>query len=324
MIKRFFIPGMIALLWSCGSESEVDISEVNKQAHFTRFDSAFFHSDTTMPPSEIERLARLYPPFFEAGKTQRFWKSQRNDPNQQELFRSTQSVLDNFEALNENLNFSMKHYYYYFPETPEITFYGYISNLDFDFPVLYVPSQALCFVGLDLYLGQDKKYYSSQAEYLAYYRQPAFLVRDCIDAVIEPKVKRKETSVTLLDDMIYYGKRLYYIEKMMPQKDPTIIIQYPPEQLEFCRSNERTIWAYFVENNHLFDTSQDLKRRFIEIAPFSKFRMQFDNQTPGMIGRWVGWQIVRDYMENNPSITLEQLGQETDSRKILKLSGYKP
>lgn len=277
-----------------------------------------------MSATEIDRLAEKYPPFFEAGKTDRFWKSQRNDENQLALFSESQKVLKDFEALNENLDFSMKHYYYYFPETPEITFYAYISNLDFEFPILYVPEQALCFVGLDLYLGQNQPFYKSQMAYMAYYRQPAFLTRDCIAAVIKPKIKNKEEAATLLDDMIYYGKQLYFLEKMMPQKSKEIIVQYPPDKLQFCQKNERTIWAYFVENNYLFDTSQDLKRRFIELAPFSKFRMKFDAETPGMIGRWVGWQIVRKYMENNSTVSLEELGQETDSRKILKLSEYKP
>lgn len=313
-----------ATIVGCQSDSDIDISEIEKGARFIRFDSAFFNSDTAMKSIEIERLARLYPPFFEAGTTPRFWHSQRNDPNQNELYKASTKVLSNFEGLNENLNFSMKHYYYYFPNTPQIKFYAYISNLDFAYPVLYAPEQSICFVGVDLYLGQDKKYYNTQQEYQNYFRQPAFLVRDCIDAVTEPHVTRKTEAANLLDDMVYYGKRLYFMEQMMPQKDKAIIIQYPPEKLQFCEANERTIWAYFIENNFLFDTSQDLKRRFIELAPFSKFRMKFDNDTPGMIGRWVGWQIVKAYMANNPSVTLEELGKETDARKILKLSEYKP
>ncbi len=322
--KILMLCGIVVFAASCGQDSDIDISEIDKGARFIRFDSAFFNSDTAMTPREIERLVNLYPPFFEAGKNPRFWKGQRNDPNQNELYAASKKVLSNFEGLNENLNFSMKHYYYYFPNTPQIDFYAYISNLDFEYPVLYSPDQHICFVGVDLYLGQDKKYYNTQQQYQAYYRQPAFLVRDCIAAITEPHIGREEKSASLLDDMIYYGKRLYFIEKMMPQKDKSVIIQYPPEKLEFCQANERTIWAYFIENNFLFDTSQDLKRRFIELAPFSKFRMKFDNETPGMIGRWLGWQIVSAYMENNPSVTLEQLGRETDSRKILKLSKYKP
>lgn len=325
LIKTVAFAFTILLMVSCGDNAtQVDLAQISKEARFIRFDSAFFNSDTSNIMDEVERLSSLYPEFYAAGKNPVFWKSQRTDTKQNELYRAAEKVFNDFKALNENLNFSMKHFYYYFPEVPEVKFYSYISNLDFDYPILYVPAQNLCFTGLDLYLGPDKPYYESLPEYQAYYRQPAFLIRDCIQAVSEPHVRRKVESATLLDDMIYYGKLWYFLEKMLPQKEESIIAQYSPEHIAFCKQNERTIWAYFVENKHLFDTSNDLKRRFIEIAPFSKFRMKFDAETPGMIGRWVGWQIVRHYMNENPDITLQQLGQETDSRKILKLSGYRP
>lgn len=325
LIRIFFTTTVLASLWACQHKAEdIDLSGIEKSAHFIRFDTAFFNSDTAQMAAEIQRLSRSYPEFFENGTNLRFWKSQRQDPRQLELYHETQKVFTHFEALDENLNFSMKHFYFYFPNTPEIKFYSYISNLDFSYPVLYVPQNQLCFAALDLYLGPNKKYYKSQPEYQAYFRQPAFLVRDCLEAVSDPLIARKKEAATLLDDMVYYGRKLYILQKLLPQKDEKIIVQYPPDKLGFCRKNERSIWAYFVENKYLFDTSQDLKRRFIEIAPFSKFRMKTDNETPGMIGRWVGWQIVKAYMNENPSVSLEQLAKETDARKILKLSGYKP
>lgn len=325
LIKSVILSFFLFAIAACTqNEPSIDIGQISKEARFVRFDSAFFNSDTTNIVQEVERLSTKYPEFFAAGKNPVFWKSQRTDPNQLELFQATEKVFNDFDALNENLNFSMKHFYYYFPQVPEVKFYSYISRLDFDYPILYAPEQNLCFAGIDLYLGPDKPFYSGIPEYQAYYRQPAFLVRDCIQAVSEPHVQRKVESATLLDDMIYYGKLWYFLEKMLPQKEETIIAQYSPEHIAFCKQNERTIWAYFVENNHLFDTSNDLKRRFVELAPFSKFRMKFDAETPGMIGRWIGWQIVRAYMSENPEVTLQQLGQETDSRKILKLSGYRP
>lgn len=324
LIKPLFFSLVLLIFASCEENTTIDLSQISKEARFIRFDSAFFNSDTSNITEEIDRLSALFPEFYAAGKNPVFWKSQRNDKQQLELYSSSKKLFSDFSALNENLDFSMKHFYYYFPQVQEIKFYSYISNLDFEYPILYSPEQNICFVGIDLYLGPDKPFYNSLPTYQAYFRQPAFLIRDCIDAVSKPHIARKLDAPTLLDDMIYYGKQLYFLEKMLPQKDETVIAQYTPEHLEFCKKNERTIWAYFVENKHLFDTSQDLKRRFTELAPFSKFRMQFDAETPGMIGRWVGWQIVRAYMTDNKSVTLEQLGQETDSRKILKLSGYRP
>lgn len=322
MIRRILPLIFSLLLVGCEEgRPKADISTVEKTARFHAFDQAFFESDTALPPQEIDRLAREYPAFFAAGKNLKFWKAQRTDEKQQELYRASQEVFDDRESLNENLNFSMKHFYWYFPQPRQIKFYSYISNLDFDYPVLFADS--VCFAALDLYLGPKKPYYQSLPEYQAFYRQPAFLVRDCIEAVLSPQVKGKGDG-NLLDDMVFHGKKLYLLQQLMPQKEEKIVLQYTPAELQFCRENERTIWAYFIENNYLFSASQDLKRRFIDLAPFSKFRMKFDNETPGMIGRWVGWRIVSAYMEKYPEVSMKDLAAETDSRKILKLSGYKP
>ena len=46
--------------------------------------------------------------------------------------------------------------------------------------------------------------------------------------------------------------------------------------------------------------------------------------SPGRIAYYIGWEIVNDYMENNPRLTLEALMQNTESQEILQQSGYKP
>ena len=56
--------------------------------------------------------------------------------------------------------------------------------------------------------------------------------------------------------------------------------------------------------------------RFLEPAPFSKFYLQLDNESPGKVGRWIGWQIVRYYHKNNPEISLKKL-IKTSSQELL-------
>ena len=34
-------------------------------------------------------------------------------------------------------------------------------------------------------------------------------------------------------------------------------------------------------------------------APYSKFNLDIDKQSPGAIGRWLGYKIVDSYMTNN-------------------------
>jgi uncharacterized protein YjaZ len=53
------------------------------------------------------------------------------------------------------------------------------------------------------------------------------------------------------------------------------------------------------------------------------FTSGFAEESPARTGSWLGWQIVKDYMDNN-DVTLKELLKDTDSQKILEKSGYKP
>ena len=50
----------------------------------------------------------------------------------------------------------------------------------------------------------------------------------------------------------------------------------------------------------------------------------FGKESPPRLGEWIGWQIVKSYMNNHPEITLQQLLHKNDSQEILIQSGYKP
>ena len=65
-----------------------------------------------------------------------------------------------------------------------------------------------------------------------------------------------------------------------------------------------------------------LNKRFLQIAPFSKFYMEQDNLSPGGVGIWVGWQIVTSYMKHN-DVSLQQLLQ-INELDLFKKSKYKP
>jgi uncharacterized protein YjaZ len=54
------------------------------------------------------------------------------------------------------------------------------------------------------------------------------------------------------------------------------------------------------------------------------FTAEFSKDAPARLGEWLGWQIVREYYEKNPEVTLQLVMTETDAQKILSNSGYKP
>ena len=65
-----------------------------------------------------------------------------------------------------------------------------------------------------------------------------------------------------------------------------------------------------------------LANRFMDPAPFSKFSLELDNESPGRLGRYMGWQIVRAFMNNN-EVKLNQL-LNLSAEEIFKKSNYKP
>jgi len=65
-----------------------------------------------------------------------------------------------------------------------------------------------------------------------------------------------------------------------------------------------------------------LPGRFIADAPFSKFYLQLDRESPGRLGQYIGWQIVRAYMNNNDIAFLDMM--KKDAAEIFNKSNYKP
>jgi len=47
-------------------------------------------------------------------------------------------------------------------------------------------------------------------------------------------------------------------------------------------------------------------------------------EAPGRIANYMGWQIVKTYMNRYPDKGLEMLIMENDAQKILDLSKFKP
>ena len=123
--------------------------------------------------------------------------------------------------------------------------------------------------------------------------------------------------------MIYYGKKLYLKEKLLPNKNDTITIGYSKQDLTWAQENELYIWKYFIEKELLYNTDSKLIRRFLDPSPFSKFYLEIDNQSPGRIGRWIGWQIVRSFIKKNPEVKIEDLIFKSSEELFVK-SGYKP
>lgn len=316
--------GAIWLVWKVWAtpNSDIDLSGVEKSVSIHHFDDAFFTSNKDVTPQTIETLQTEFKPFFQSNTDAAFWQKQRLDEGQNQLYTDWKNQLKRYDDFDEEVENLFKHFYYYYPDYPELHAFTYISNLDFDFPIIIADQYV--FIAVDLYLGPNHPAYQRDPAYLNYFRQKAFITRDISESLALQFATKNPEENTLLNTMIYWGKILYFSQAMQPKLTDTALFKMSLPQLEFCLGNEQEMWNYFIQNDYLFNSTDEAKRKFIRPAPFSKFGMPFDAQTPGMVGRWLGFRIVESYMQSNPDVSLPQLMADADTRTIFKHSKYKP
>ena len=124
----------------------------------------------------------------------------------------------------------------------------------------------------------------------------------------------------LLSQLIYKGKIMYCIDKMLPELLMKDKFRFTNEQMNWVLENEASIWQYIVHEDLLFSKDEQQFRTFVDYAPFAK---GMPPQAPGRVAYYIGYKMVNEYMDNN-EIDVEELMYLTDSRKFLQQSKYKP
>jgi hypothetical protein len=150
--------------------------------------------------------------------------------------------------------------------------------------------------------------------------QEAFIAFDCMREVVRVKHLPPYPGERLIDQMIYHGKMLYFLDEVMPGRPDTLKIGFTGEQLDWCYANESNLWAFLVENELLYSTDFQKINKLISDGPFTSF---FEKESPARTGVWLGWQIVRAYMDMNDT-GLKEMITEKDAVDILTQSAYKP
>ena len=318
-MKTRFIAVLVILisLHSCKDETRVseDISKIQLNLTVLRFDREFAEAK----PGDIPKLKQKFPYLFPKQYSDSVWIAKLKDTLQNEIFSEVNRTFPNFDKETADLELFFKHVVYYFPNyrTPEVI--TVISDVDYTNRVIL--ADTLLLIGLDNYLGKDHKFYGGIERYIAAGLDKTYLISDVASAFGKTKL-RYPSDRTFLAQMIYYGKELYLKDRLMPLATDAQKIVYTPEEIEWAQANEEQIWRYFIEREILYSTDNMLAPRFLDPAPFSKFRLELDNESPGRLGRYMGWQIVRAFMNNN-DIKLNQL-LDLSADEIFKKSNYKP
>ncbi len=328
---KFKIIGIIFLgfIWACHSgRKSVERGEGVEIVRFDRHLFALNHASPDVQSMDARDLVffRLYVEgVLQLGKA--------DDPELQELlslflqdsiigevYDSVALKYPDMRLQEKELSEAFHNYRKYFPEkgVPEV--YTYISG----FNQSVVVDSNLIGISLDNYLGEDCVFYKMLAtpipRYITRRMTEDEIVRDALYGWLNAEYPFRPGHLDLLSGIIYQGKIIYFLEKLLPDYEKERLFGYTPEQLEWCRNSEGSIWAFMVDNEYLFENQQMLFRKYLNEAPFSS---GMPPESPGKAVVWCGYQIVREYVRKK-GCTLQELMEEQDYHKILRGAAYRP
>ncbi len=310
------------------SAAELRKAERQVDVHIKRYEKDLFSLDPEHLTEGLQRIAKEYPSLLiEDG----VWNNQEmmyqlkayiSDPLIREIYDEVMLQFSDMKDVESELNKALGYYLTYFPENSVPSFYSLVPGLNTDMPTIYGYGDDI-FIHLDMYLGKDYKYYSQigMPLFISQRCEKKYVATECFSKALVYKHLPQKAAVSLLDNMVLEGKRLYFTEMMFPDKAEMEVIEYTPEKYEWAVNNQGKVWAYIIEKDYLFSKQNEIIRQFVGDTPFTK---PFTNDSPGRMGAFIGWKIVQAYMENNPEVSLQMLMQDTDSQTILNKSGYKP
>lgn len=318
-LLSFFLFGILFFVISaCSSTNAVEeeIAKIPVDITLDRFDQKFFNASK----EDFYQLKQDYPYLFPEQYPDSIWQKRQRDSLQVLLQGEISKVYPSLAPFEKQLKPLFQHIKYYFPRLKDPKVILLTNNVDYQNKTVYADSLVL--ISLDTFLGANNPLYEGIPQYIVRDMDIAYLGAHLSDE-FAISVVPAPADRTLLAQMIYYGKRFYIKDILLPDTADEIKISYTEKEMNWVKENERFIWQYFIENELLYKTQSSYLLRFIEPAPFSKFYLEIDNESPGKIGQWLGWQIVRAFVSKNPDKTPEQI-LATPAQELFTKANYKP
>jgi hypothetical protein len=308
-----------------------DLKKTEKSLHIIRFDSAIINLDTNNAVNSLKNLAEQYPEiyanYFEMLQidaadtvfTAKMMIDLLTDSAYSSINRAVGKTFVNIAPIERQMASVYTYFNTYFPEVqlPDIFFFVSGCNAS----TVIFPN---CIgIGTDWYLGEDfyNFYEKLTYAYLVQNMTPQSIPVDISLAIFKMNFPFRSEQNRLIDNMLYQGRLMYLLSVMLPEATPENIAGYTPEQFAWCKQYEREIWGTIIDQKHLFSTDYGLIRDYTGDAPFTQ---PVSQESPGRVGNWIGWQIIKSYMDNNTDVALQTLARDNNFQKILEKSKYKP
>lgn len=329
--------GLCLLFASCNSgEKTPDVSNVKVTVTTQRFEKELFGLDTADYAPALDKLLAAYPSFGEnflsvvLGADPR-WNSDSMavyvkgfSAAYKNVYDTAMTVFKDFSPYEKEIKNGLQFVKHYFPnyKLPEkiITYIGPLNG----YGDILLDDAVV--VGLHLHLGSSFSMYQSelvQQTYPAYISnrfEPGYIAVNSLKNIVLDLFPEKMEDKPLVQQMVEKGKRLYLLHKFLPETEEYKLIGYTEDQLKQAYENEKKVWNMFAQNGSLQSMDENIIKNYIGEAPKTQ---ELGDASPGNIGSFAGWQIVKKFMQQNDKTTLQQL-MAMDADALFQAAKYKP
>ena len=333
VIKYFNFIIVLFLISSCGADKmkDVDVSVVNVDLKIHRLDKDMFVQKDAEIVKNSLAYSKKYGVFYERYIQELLKLNSINDPmlesnvelfirnkDMREVYNTIDKEFSDINWLKKDLTEAFKHYKYYYPDSliPEIALF--MSGLNYP----NAASDSVLGIGLDMYLGSDVSFYKliGLPQYKIQVMRREYILPDAIKSWLISESEYDANNQDMLSQIIFQGKILYMADVILPEVEDSLKICYTNDQLNWCAKNEGSIWAHVIDNKLLFSSSEKDISKLMNDGPFTP---GLPRESPGRVGVWLGWQIVKAYMDKQQKIDLIALSK-ISPQEILQESKYKP
>ncbi len=242
-----------------------------------------------------------------------------NDPDIKTVYAEVQKQYPDIGFMEKPISEGLNRYHRVFPDSLIPRVVTMVSGFNYS----VAATDSVLAIGLDMYLGQKSQFYEwlAMPSYKVKNMHREMIVADAIRGFVTASHPFSQKQEDLISYMVYHGKVQYFCTQLLPDTPPEHFLGYDKAQLDWCKANEGRIWSLFIDKKLFYSTDFNDQVSFINDGPFTP---GFPKDSPPKIGVWLGWQIVKSYMDRNPKMGLAELMANTDAHQLFKSSGYKP
>jgi hypothetical protein len=344
-MKNWFVFLFTLSFFACNHKGTApDVSRIPVNVNVQRFERDFFSVDSNSISSSMNSLYKKYPefvPIFFGGvlglpennatreeEIKRFMKMNRF------IYDSVQLQFKDVSSIKKEFEKSFRFVKYYFPNYKEpkiITLIGPIDAMakmqNGDYSTDFLGRDFLG-IGLQFYLGKNFSVYKVQyfvenvaPPYRSRRFEKNYMVADAMKLVVDDLFPDQSSGKSLIEQIIEKGKQWWMLDKFMPETPDSIKTGYTQGQLDWCKENEGLIWNAIISNTKdLYTKDPTDIQNYIGEGPFTQGMPEI---SPGNIGPWIGWQIIKKFVAKNSSLKPDEV-MHTPAQKILDEAKYRP